>query len=115
MRENFQVMKTIFEYLDYRGFLRDRLLEIKRRNPAFSLRAFNRLAGFRSSATLKLVMDGKRNLAVDGIRRIARGFKLSEDESRYFRFLVFFNQAKDHEERDFHFQEINKLIRREDQ
>jgi uncharacterized protein (TIGR02147 family) len=95
--------------VDYRCFLRERFSEIKRRNPSFSFRAFNRLAGIRSSATLKLVMDGKRNLAVDGIRRIARGFKLNDEESRYFRTLVFFNQAKDHEEKDFHFREINKL------
>ncbi len=99
-------MKPIFDYLDYRRFLRDRFLEMKRKNPLFSYRAFNRLAGLKSSASLKLVLDGQRNLARDGIRCVLRGFKLNDLERRYFKALVLFNQAQDHEEKDRYFREI---------
>lgn len=99
-------MNPIFDYLDYRCFLRDRFLDMKRKNPLFSYRAFNRLAGLKSSASLKLVLDGRRNLARDGLRCVLKGFKLNDLERRYFKALVFFNQAQDHEEKDRHFREI---------
>jgi uncharacterized protein (TIGR02147 family) len=99
-------MKSIYEYTDYRRFLRHRFAELKEKNPLFSFRSFNRLAGLKSSAALKLVMDGKRNLARNGIRRVAKGFKLSEPEFRYFKTLILFNQAKDHEDKEKHFREI---------
>jgi uncharacterized protein (TIGR02147 family) len=43
------------------------------------------------------VMDGKRNLADEGIEKVAKGFKLSDSERKYFQCLVKFTQAKDNE------------------
>ncbi|HSA59343.1 MAG TPA: TIGR02147 family protein [bacterium] len=99
---------SIYDYLDYRGFLKDRFLEIKKRNPLFSYQSFSRLAGARSTSFLKLVMDGKRNVSDEGIGMIARGFRLSEPERKYFECLVKFNQAKIHEEKDRYFRELAK-------
>src|SRR5262249_43047220 len=67
-----------------------------------------RLAKVSSSAFLKLVIDGKRNLAEDGIRMIARGFKFGEEERRYFETVVKFNQTSDHEEKDRFFRELSQ-------
>ena len=99
---------SVFDYTDYRRFLKDMYIELKSKNPRFSYRYFNRLAGVSSSGFLKLVMDGKRNLAEWGIRVIAKGFKLGADEMRYFESLVKFNQAVTHEERDHFFRELTK-------
>lgn len=99
---------SIYDYLDYRGFLKDRFLEIKKRNPLFSYQSFSRLAGARSTSFLKLVMDGKRNVSDEGIGMIARGFRFSEPERKYFECLVKFNQAKIHEEKDRYFRELAK-------
>ncbi len=99
-------MTPIFHYLDYRRYLVDRLSDLQRKNPRFSYRAFNRLAGLRSSATLKLVVDGKRNLSEDAIEGIRRGFKMTDEEFRYFRTLVRFNQATNHDERGGYFQAL---------
>lgn len=101
-------MQSIYDYLDYRRFLSDRFLELKRRNPAFSYRAFNRLAGVRSSGFLGLVISGKRNLAEDGIRMIARGFHLDDEDRRYFEILVRFNQTRDSEEKGRFFRELSQ-------
>jgi uncharacterized protein (TIGR02147 family) len=101
-------MNSIYDYTDYRTFLRDRFAQLKAKNPSFSYRAFNRMAGVKSSSFLKLVIDGKRNLADDGIRMIAEGFRLSEPDRRYFECLVKFNQADTHEEKDRHFRELVK-------
>ncbi len=99
-------MTSVFDYMDYRSFLRDRFSELKRKNPRFSYRAFNRLAGIKSSAFLKLVSEGKRNLADDGIAKIIRGFRLSETEARHFWLLVRYNQAKNVFEREIYAQLI---------
>jgi uncharacterized protein (TIGR02147 family) len=99
---------SIYDYLDYRGFLKDRFLEIKKKNPLFSYQSFSRLAGARSTSFLKLVMDGKRNVSDEGIGMISRGFRLSEPERKFFESLVRFNQARVHDEKDRYFRELAK-------
>lgn len=101
-------MNSIYDYTDYRAFLRDRFAALKGKNPLFSYRSFNRLAGIKSSGFLKLVIDGKRNLADAGIGMVARGFRLSDAERRYFEILVRFNQAATHAEKDRLFRELSK-------
>jgi len=99
-------MISIYDYMDFRSFLKDRFSEIKRDRPSFSYRVFNRLAKISSSAFLKLVIDGKRNLGAEGIQKISIGFNLSEAEKGYFESLVKFNQATTHEEKDLHYNEL---------
>ena len=65
-------MTSVYEYFDYRRFLKDRFDDLKKKNPRFSIRLFNRLAGAKSTSFLKNVMEGKRNLADNGIFMIAR-------------------------------------------
>lgn len=101
-------MPSIYDYLDYRGFLKDRFLDVKKKNPLFSYQSFSRMAGAKSTSFLKLVIDGKRNISDDGIGMIARGFRMSEPERKYFECLVKFNQAKVHEEKDRYFRELAK-------
>jgi uncharacterized protein (TIGR02147 family) len=101
-------MTSIYDFSDYRRFLKKKFEETKRRNPLFSYRAFNRLAGVQSSGFLKLVMDGKRNLADEGIEKIARGFKLNESEKKYFHCLVRFNQAQNNEEKNRRYLELSQ-------
>lgn len=101
-------MVSVFDYTEYRCFLKDRFSELKKKNPLFSFRSFNRLAGLKSSGFLKLVIDGKRNLADEGIHKIAKGFKLNELESKYFENLVKFNQARSHEVKDLYFRELSQ-------
>src|SRR5262249_32035516 len=71
-------MKPVYDYMDYRCFLKERFSSLKARNPLFSYRSFSRLAGTKSSGFLKLIIDGRRNLGDDGIMMVARGFKLND-------------------------------------
>jgi len=102
------IMASIYDYMDYRRFLKDRFSEIKREKPGFSYRVFNRMAGIQSSGFLKLVIDKKRNLAEEGVRKVARGFKLNENEEKYFELLVKFNQASSNEDKDRYFRELSQ-------
>src|SRR3989338_4646008 len=101
-------MILIYDYIDYRRYLSDKVGELRKQNKHFSYRLFNRMAGIQSSGFLKLVMDGKRNLGPEGIFKIAKGFKLSEEEHRFFEKLVHMNQASTHEEKDRCFRELSK-------
>lgn len=101
-------MMPIYQYTDYRRLLKDLFSELKRRNPRFSYRVFNRLAGIKSSSFLKLVMEGKRNLAEEGIAKVIRGFRLVEAEARHFELLVRFNQAKTEVEKDVYSLGLNR-------
>lgn len=88
------INSDIFEYTDYREFLRDKYTTLKEENPQrFSFRAFSKRCGFSSPNFLKLVMDGLRNLSEDSADKFARAFKLSREETNYFKSLVKFNQA----------------------
>ena len=104
MKNEEQKLPLVFEYMDYRKFLTDLFGVKKKLNPLFSYRSFNHAAGIRSSAFLKLVMDGKRNLAEEGIRKIIKGFQMDEREGRYFTALVYFTQSESLDEKNNFFQ-----------
>ncbi len=77
----------VFDYLDYRAFLRDYYLEGKARR-GLSYRALSRRIGLKSSNFFKLVLDGSRNLSQETAGRFARASGLEDDARRYFLALV---------------------------
>lgn len=92
------VAPQIFEYLDYRAFLRDYYVH-KKAKRGFSFRSFSKRAGLGSPNYLKLVMDGERNLSQRMAGRFAKALGLDQDDSTYFMRLVQFNQASSSAER----------------
>lgn len=100
--------KTIYEYDDYRVFLKEAFAELKAKDKKFSYRYFSQQAGFKSQSVLKLVMDGEMNIAVASIDIFAKVFRLNKGESHFFRHLVLMNQAKTIEERTLHAEELLK-------
>src|SRR3989338_3997524 len=94
-------MLELFNYLNYRHYLRDFYREQKeKRGSRFSFRSFVRQAGLSSPNFLKLVMDGQRNLGPDGVRGFIKALKLNKEEASFFANLVGFNQSKDDGERN---------------
>ena len=91
--------KHVFDYLDYRAYLRDVYQHKKATEYGFSHRSFSRRAGLRSSNYLMLVMSGERNLTADMAHQFARACGLDEPESNYFCELVAYNQARTSAER----------------
>jgi len=100
------VMISVFSYLDYREFLRDFFSEKKKLNPHFSFHVFADQAGFKSRSYLKLVMDGKKNMADDSVKKLNRALRLPEKAFDYFRDLVAFNQARKLHLRNFYFEKL---------
>ena len=97
---------SIFDYLDYRSFLRDMFLFRKEKDSYFSYRFFSGKAGFSSPNFLKLVIDGKRNLGNGSIAKMAKGFGLKKQEQEYFENLVLMNQAENHDEKNRYYQKM---------
>src|SRR6266568_3899878 len=98
--------RKIYEYENYRSFLKDFYDWSKIENPKFSFRFFSKLAGFKSSSFLKHVMDGKKNHSPESIEQFAKAIKFTKEERLFFKNLVLFNQASSSEEKQLYFQEI---------
>ena len=84
----------IFEYDNYRTYLKDLYALYKKTKPHFSYRYFSQKAGFRSPNFLKLVIEGKRNLSPESIEKFTKALKLGKKEAEFFRVLVCLNQAR---------------------
>lgn len=97
---------NIFEYLDYRSFLRDWHQQRKATHRSFSLRSFSKAAGFQSPNFFKLVMDGARGLTEDSLAKFAKGLKLNKQESDFFYNLIFFTQASSVEKKDYYYKKL---------
>jgi uncharacterized protein (TIGR02147 family) len=98
--------KTVFEYNNYREFVRDYYLQAKSRNKTFSHRVFARLAGFKSSNFIKFIMDGVSNVSRESAEKLAHAMKLTKEETSFFCNLVSFNQSSSSEERHRWAQEL---------
>jgi uncharacterized protein (TIGR02147 family) len=102
-------VKSVFVYENYRSYIRDTYLAKKANDKNFSYRNIARMAGFKSSSFLKLVMDGKSNLSPESIEKVSKVFKHNKAEAQYFRLLVLLNQSTTAEDRRRYSTEILKL------
>jgi uncharacterized protein (TIGR02147 family) len=84
---------SVFDYTDYRKFLRDYYQAQKTANPAFSYRFFARRAGISSVGLYKDIVEGRLALGRVMITRFAAAINLTKRESEYFENMVFFNEA----------------------
>lgn len=96
-------MKTIFEYQNYRLFLKDYYLEQKKKKKNFSYRSFSEKAGINAVSYLFYVISGKRNLTQSTILKVSQAIGFSRPEADYFSSLVFFNQATDIKEKAYYY------------
>jgi uncharacterized protein (TIGR02147 family) len=103
--------KKVFEYLDYREFLRDYYNQKKEANPAFSLRVFSDRIGFKAKDFISRVMNGDKNLSGQSIPKVASGLRLGKHETEFFIGLVKFNQAETTEERNAAFEEMQAALK----
>ena len=97
----------VFSYLDYRDFLFD-MFQYAKENEKLTLRLFARRANLGAHSFLKQIIDGEKSLTIDSSQKIARGFKLNEQESEFLELLVRFDNAIDLEEKNLIYEKINK-------
>jgi uncharacterized protein (TIGR02147 family) len=97
---------SVYDFLDYRAYLRAYYEAAKQRRRSFSFRFFSKLAGLRSPNFLKLVIDGQRNLGAESIERFAHALGLSAADAEFFGDLVALGQAPTLAEKNRAFENI---------
>jgi uncharacterized protein (TIGR02147 family) len=101
-------MNSLFEYMNFRDYLRDYYAERKKQHAFYSFRLFAQKAGFASPNFLKLVIDGKRNMSKESAFRFSKALGHTKKEADYFENLIFFNQSKTLEEKNSYLANIMK-------
>lgn len=99
-------MSTVFEYSDYRQYLRDYYDAMKARNAALSYRYLSQKAGINSSAFFPQVIEGARNLTKQSLLKVCKALDLQGPEAEFFENLVFFNQARTVDEKNLFFDRL---------
>ena len=92
-------MISIFDYTDYRLFLRDFYEAKKEQNPAITHRSIAEKVGFKSSGFFTQVLQGKSNISDEMADNFASFCKLKKQERAFFKTMVAFNQARKHAEK----------------
>lgn len=98
-------LKSIFDYLDYREFLKDHYEINKARNPFHSFRYISSKTGLDSSFYVK-VLQKQLHLSLKSLPGLISFLNLSKKESDYFTLLVRFNRANNNEEMKRYFENI---------
>jgi uncharacterized protein (TIGR02147 family) len=104
-------MKSVFEYTNYRQFLKD-YYEERKAESGFTYRDFSELTGMNSTSWLLHLIKGSKNLSQDTAQRIAKGLKMGKAEADYFELMVPFTQAKTNEAKDRIYQRMLGLKRK---
>ena len=101
-------MKPIFEYTDYREWIRDAFEDFKKRKAVISWRYMAMKLGADPGNLLR-ISQGKIHLAVNFIKPMAEFFELDEKETSYWTELVYFGRAKSDQEALNHYEKMQAL------
>lgn len=99
---------NIYDYLDYRNFLRDFYELEKSLDPTFSYRVFATAVDIDASLLLK-ILQSKRHLSAVSVEAIIAFFNFKEGKSEYFREIVAYCKAKTPESIRKHFESLQKM------
>ena len=98
-------MISVFDYLDYRQYLRDFYVQQKKTASFFSYRYIGNKVGMDSSFLIK-VLQGHLHIADDRIDKFTKICGFNEKEAAYFHALVHFNKAKTEKESKLYFEKM---------
>jgi len=102
------IRPRVFNYMDYRLFLKDMYDYKKSINPQFSENAFIFAAGFgkNSRGYLGLILKSKRNLTPKSIIGFSEAMGLNAKEAIFFENLVLFSQSESEKEKINYFERM---------
>jgi uncharacterized protein (TIGR02147 family) len=101
----------IFQYADYRQYLKDWWSWRKRTSRTASFRAFALKAGT-SPSLLKDILEGRRRLTAETVARFAPALGISENAASYLALLARFGNARSVSEKNEAFADMAKIRRR---
>ena len=98
-------MINIFDYLDYREYLRDYYKDAKLHKPFFSYRFIGSRVGMDSSYVIK-VLQGNLHIALKRIQSFIKLLDLDATEAAFFENMVFFGRANTERQRKLYFDKL---------
>ena len=105
-------MNKIFDYLNYRDFLKDYFKEQKVKNPCYSYKYLANKAGLKSKSFIHEVVTGKKNLSRTSLFALGKALGLNAKAFAYFDNLVSFNQAENDEQKNHFFKKLMEYNKR---
>ncbi len=101
-------MKSLYDYIDYREFLRDYIEEQKKVKSYFSYRFIGNKLKIDPSNIAKAV-QGKRHLSANAVDEFSKFIGFNRREARYFRAVVLYAKEVRSEEKDDLWKKLNKI------
>ena len=106
-------MADIYNYYDYREFLRDFIPEEKKKNKSLSQRKIHQQLGISpSSGFIANVLSGKQHFTMAQAVKLAEILNLASDHTLYFKSMLSFARAKSIEEKNRCFEAMNVMRKR---
>ena len=102
-------MTNIFEYTNFREYLRDYFKEAKKENSKFTHRYLAQKLELSTSNLIWRIIQGKRNLTKPVMFKLSQFLSHSKKETQYFENMVSFLQAKTHDEKNLYFKRMIEL------
>lgn len=102
---------NVFEFNNYREYLRQYYDFHKEKSATFSYRSFARRAGLNTSDYLKKVIDGKRPITEKKLAPFLRGLKLKGDKAKYFKLMVALEREENPAEQSIILNKMKRLKR----
>lgn len=93
LNRKFQKPPEIYNYLDFRLFLKDLTLHLKKQKE-FNLRTFAQKGDLRAPGYLKMIIDGKRTLTLEVAEKFCKALGLEGRIRKFFLILVRYNQEE---------------------
>lgn len=106
--QNYNIDNMIFEFSDYRSWLRSEIKKRAELNPLFSANAFSKKIGL-SQGFLSLVLKGKKQISEETAKKISDKMQLSESETKMLILFVRKENSKSIEIKNLYENEIKSL------
>jgi uncharacterized protein (TIGR02147 family) len=100
----------IFDYTDFRQYLRDFYAYQKKSLKCFSYKYFSTKAGFKNKGFVYNIFNGTKRLSKTNVFRLCRAMNLNRHECEYFENMVAYNQATSPDERAHFFRQMHSAI-----
>jgi uncharacterized protein (TIGR02147 family) len=97
---------SIFNYINYRDFLRDAFAALKAKDPSFTYRKIASELELGSIGHITWIIQGKRNLTLKMSDKFISLLQLNQKEATYLKLLISFTNSKKHIEKKFYFEKI---------
>jgi uncharacterized protein (TIGR02147 family) len=97
---------SVFDYTDYRKYLKDYYTRRKEVLSHFSHRFIAQKVGFKSGGHFSQILSGKANISIVLIEKISSFLEHNNRESSFFQNMILYNQAKEPEVKHKYFEKM---------